>query len=85
MLQQNLAFVRKGNKPRVGFGTDFLCLSLYPILLQLSAAVSASGELKIISEQDTDGEAPSVKYGSLLTLIHSFPEHFYYESNIANR
>ncbi|XP_060790422.1 jouberin isoform X1 [Neoarius graeffei] len=28
---------------------------------KLSAAVSASGELKIISEQDTDAEAPSVK------------------------
>lgn len=34
---------------------------LCPNLLQLSAAVSASGELKIISEQDTDAEAPSLK------------------------
>lgn len=31
----------------------------------MSAAISASGELKIISEQDTDAEAPVARYAFL--------------------
>jgi len=38
-------------------------------LLQLSAAISASGELKIISELDTEPEASSTMYELKGTFI----------------
>lgn len=47
------------------------------LMFQMSAAISASGELKIISELDTDAEASSTTYESKRHVFLSFMHQLY--------